>query len=93
MILIPAYNPPPSLDTLVAALVELIRDKETPIVIVNDGSDEQKSQDMLNGLVQSATVTVSRHPYNLGKGGALKTGIGSASRIGVPFVVTAYADG
>jgi len=93
MILIPAYNPPTSLNALVLALIELNKDNEIPLVIVDDGSDEQKSQDMLNALLKSAVVTVLRHPCNLGKGGALKTGIEYAYRIGAPFVVTADADG
>jgi glycosyltransferase involved in cell wall biosynthesis len=93
MILIPAYNPPASFDTLVEALVEVTKDTDIPLVIVDDGSDESQSQDVLNSLAQTPGVTLLRHPTNLGKGAALKTGIEYASQIMAPFVVTADADG
>lgn len=93
MILIPAYNPPASFGTLVDALVKVTKDTDVPLVIIDDGSDERQSQNVLNGLAQLPEVKVLRHPTNLGKGAALKTGIEYASQIMAPFVVTADADG
>ena len=70
-ILIPAFNPKQNLIDLV---IELSNFKCGQIVIVNDGSSSQ-SQGVFNVLNKMDNVNIITHPFNKGKGTALKTGI------------------
>jgi glycosyltransferase involved in cell wall biosynthesis len=89
--LIPAYQPEPSLLTLVRTLQEL---GFRTIIIVNDGSGADRAAifEQLSGV---AGVHVLRHAVNRGKGAALKTGLRHVLE-NIPEcagVVTADADG
>ena len=70
-ILIPAFNPKQNLIDLV---IELSNFKFGQIVIVNDGSSSQ-SQGVFDVLNKMDNVNIITHPFNKGKGMALKTGI------------------
>jgi glycosyltransferase involved in cell wall biosynthesis len=63
------------------------------VVVVNDGSDEEFA-DIFKAL-KSMGCDVLTHPHNLGKGAALKTGIGHALSVyrDACGIVTADADG
>lgn len=92
VVLIPAYQPNRALTRLVEELLAL--EEIGPIVVVDDGSGPAYGA-IFERLRDLAGVHVLRHPANLGKGAALKTGMGFASRrfpraVGV---VTADADG
>jgi glycosyltransferase involved in cell wall biosynthesis len=70
-LIIPAYQPLPSLPGLVRSLL----DAEwacPPIVVVNDGSDPLKKA-IFDELSSLDGVTVIHHAVNLGKGAALRT--------------------
>ncbi len=89
MLLIPAYQP----DT---ALVELVQCLESTgqfnqIVVIDDGSDPTHQH--IFDSISACGATVIRHPENIGKGAAIRTGIEFASKHGAPYVVTADADG
>lgn len=88
-ILIPAYQPDRRLTALVEQLQALAA---TPIVIVDDGSD-QASQPIFQDAAGRGCV-VLRHEQNLGKGQALKTGLRWLRQLGTPAgVVCADCDG
>lgn len=90
-VLVPAWQPEPSLLTLVA---QLLAAGFVQIILVNDGSDAKHAA-IFSGLTHDPRVTVLTHAVNLGKGRALKTGINHI--LGLPSdilgVVTADADG
>ncbi len=83
-ILIPAYNAEKTILQVVRECLE----HGVPIVLVDDGSTDGTSR-LLAGL----PVTLLRHPRNLGKGAALKTGFAWARESGFDAVVTIDADG
>ncbi|WP_236180351.1 glycosyltransferase [Pseudomonas mosselii] len=94
MILIPAYEPDGTLVKLVNELTEMMRatQQSVPLLIINDGSRREGALQVFADL-EALGVEVVTHPENKGKGGALKTGIAIARDRGMPFVVTADADG
>ena len=67
-IIIPAYNPP---DALLAYTEALIRRGFHRILVVDDGSEEERRH-VFGALGRLDEVTVFRHAVNLGKGRALK---------------------
>ncbi len=90
-VLIPAYNPDPSLLSLVGSLIRL---GFKSIVIVNDGSKPEYNY-IFNKLEAMVECHVLHHAVNLGKGRALKTGFNYIylNFTDVFGVVTADADG
>lgn len=94
MILIPAYEPDGTLVKLVDELLELMRstNQNVPLLIINDGSRREVAIQAFTDL-KARGVEVITHPVNMGKGAALKTGIAIARDRGMPYVLTADADG
>lgn len=91
VILIPAYQPPDSLLTLVENIASI---DSFRFVIVNDGSSETKNT-LFDHLSMRSDTIVIPHSVNQGKGQALKTGI---NHILVEYpkatgIVTVDADG
>jgi len=86
--LIPAYEP----DVRLVELVEELVNASFKVVIVNDGSSAAYSQ-RFNMCKDYATII--NHPVNMGKGVALKTGLGYIKEFfnGPYTVVTVDADG
>jgi len=89
-VLIPAYNPDETLTKIVDNL--LIQDIEN-IIVVNDGSKDEK---IFKDIAQRKRVRVITHPFNLGKGRALKNGLNfyvASKKSDSAGVVTADCDG
>jgi glycosyltransferase involved in cell wall biosynthesis len=90
-VLIPAYRPS-------AHLIALVRDLSgrgmPAILLVDDGSGPE-FRAIFEQAAHLPGVEVLRHPVNLGKGAALKTGIAHALAAfpGLLGIVTADADG
>lgn len=85
-IVIPCYNEGVVLRTTVEGLLPLGHS----IVCVDDGSSSAPSvRELLSGL----PVTVLRHPFNMGQGAALQTGMDYAVRHGADCVVHFDGDG
>jgi glycosyltransferase involved in cell wall biosynthesis len=94
VIVIPAFQPDPSLQDLVGALLDgLLNAGCQAIVVVNDGSGPEFAA-RFQALTASPRVHVVHHAINLGKGAALKTGMNYALvRFPACGIVTADADG
>lgn len=86
-VLIPAYEP----DDILLDLVDELRVRRLPVVVVDDGSQEQA--EIFCRLERDGYATVLHHERNRGKGRALKTGIAYMAEHGFEGVVTADADG
>ena len=70
-VIIPAYNEAPTIGDLVLKTKRLYPDIE--IVVVNDGSTDDTG-----AIARNAGARVFSHPYNIGNGAAIKSGIRSA---------------
>jgi putative flippase GtrA len=90
-ILIPAYQPGPQLRILVE---QLARAAVPLILIVDDGSGPECRQ-VFDDCCAFPAVRILRHSTNLGKGAAIKTGIGHVIEFfpDSPGVITADSDG
>ncbi len=71
-IIIPAYNEARTVGDLVANIKALYPDSE--VIVVNDGS-----RDNTEKVARDAGAIVYSHPYNIGNGAAIKSGIRIAS--------------
>ena len=71
-IIIPAYNEEQGIGEIVARVNELYPEAE--IIVVNDGSTDNTAK-----TAQAAGAIVYSHPYNIGNGAAVKSGIRAAS--------------
>jgi glycosyltransferase involved in cell wall biosynthesis len=67
-IIIPAYNEAENIAPIVSSLRELNPSFE--VIVIDDGSTDETA-----GAAYKAGATVYSHPYNIGNGAAVKTGI------------------
>ena len=67
-IIIPAYNEAQTIGNLVSKIVELYPEFE--VLVINDGST-----DNTDTVAKGAGAHVHNHPYNIGNGAAIKSGI------------------
>ncbi len=84
-VIVPAYNESKSVGSVVA---ELRNGGYRHVVVVDDGSRDDTAK-----VAQAAGATLLRHPFNLGQGAALQTGIDYARWAGAEYIVTFDADG
>ncbi len=83
-ILIPAYNAQDTLSDVLREVLSLHIDT----VVVNDGSSDQTRR-----VARESGARVLEHPFNLGKGAALRTGFRYILDKGYGTVITLDADG
>lgn len=83
-ILIPAYNAAETLGPILEKILSL----QIDTIVVDDGSLDETKQ-----VVSSHGVHLLEHPYNLGKGAALRTGFRYILLKGYQVVITLDADG
>src|SRR5438093_9734147 len=79
-ILIPTYDNGRTL----ADVVERARETGLDVLVVDDGSGDRTSEI----LASIAGIVVHRHPRNLGKGAALKSGFRLADELGYTHAIT-----
>lgn len=76
-VIIPVYNETATLEAAVKAVLAV--DRADEIVIVDDGSTDG-TQELYPGIAAlSDKIQIHVHPYNMGKGAALRTGFSKAS--------------
>ncbi len=71
-VVIPVFNEAATLATLLGK-VQSLRLSRTEIIVVDDGSTDDSAE-----IALSAGASVIRHPYNIGNGAAVKSGIRAA---------------
>jgi glycosyltransferase involved in cell wall biosynthesis len=86
LVIIPAYNEEESLGAVLDELTTFVRPRD--VVVVSDGSLDRTAD-----IARRAGVAVVELPYNLGIGGALRTGFKYAVRQGYNRAVQFDADG
>jgi len=82
-IVIPAYQEAEIIGSVVKSIADILPDAE--IIVVDDGSIDNTAE-----VASSAGAVVHCHPYNIGNGAAVKTGIRMASG---DFIVMLDGDG
>lgn len=88
LLIVPAWNEAASLPATLAELREAAQSVGADIVVVDDGSTDATSQ-----IALDAGVTVLTLPFNVGVGGALRTGFRYAAERGYAAAVQVDADG
>lgn len=84
--LIPAYNEEKYIQPLLLRTEPFV----DYVIVVDDGSKDKTWEQCRN---LSSKIIALRHPINLGKGAALKTGCEAAKRFGIDIIVTLDGDG
>jgi glycosyltransferase involved in cell wall biosynthesis len=72
-VIIPAYNESAGIGNVVEHVIRVLQEdtaRTFEILVVDDGSSDDTPS-----LAEEAGATVIRHPYNIGNGAAIKTGI------------------
>lgn len=88
-LLIPVYNHPDCLKTVIDSLAEV----DLHCIMVNDGSTASCSQGMRDIARDISWVSLVERAENGGKGAAVKTGMTEAARLGYTHVLQVDADG
>lgn len=86
LVVIPAYNEEASIVDVVLGVRGRV--PRADILVVDDGSTDATAE-----LARTAGATVARLPFNLGVGGAMRTGFRHAARHGYDAVVQVDGDG
>jgi glycosyltransferase involved in cell wall biosynthesis len=71
-VVIPAYNEEGSIGEIVKGIIKIIPESE--IIVVDDGSEDATARE-----ARDCGAIVYSHPYNIGNGAAIKTGIRTAT--------------
>lgn len=72
-VVIPAFNEAPNISELIRRTKASLGDREVEVIVVDDGSKDETAL-----LAQKEGARVYKHPYNIGNGAAIKTGIRNA---------------
>ena len=83
-VVIPAYNEGP----VISRVVSEVKRASYALVVVDDGSSDATAEE-----ARAAGAGVIAHPFNLGQGAALQTGIDYAVAQGAEVIITFDADG
>jgi len=85
LVMVPALNEQESVGAVVTRIRVLL---EVDVLVIDDGSSDETA-----AIAKAAGATVLRLPYNLGVGGAIRTGLRYAQTNGYNRVVQMDADG
>lgn len=70
-IVIPVFNESENIESVIRSIMSMYPSYE--VLVIDDGSEDDTAQ-----IAADAGATVFRHPYNIGNGAAIKTGIRNA---------------
>lgn len=87
--IIPIYNHGATISATVAGL----RQYQLPIIVVDDGSDSATKEQLRKLVAAEPLVHLTANPINLGKGGAVMTGMRLADQLGFTHALQVDADG
>jgi glycosyltransferase involved in cell wall biosynthesis len=85
LVVIPALNEADSITRVVRSAID---DLGASVLVIDDGSSDDTA-----ALARKAGATVVRHPFNLGVGGAVRTGLRYAAELGFSLVLQVDGDG
>jgi glycosyltransferase involved in cell wall biosynthesis len=83
-VILPAFNE----EVSIGSMVLHAKQHADHVIVIDDGSKDRTSE-----ISQLAGAEVIRHPRNLGKGMALKTGFEHAGKNGCKIIITMDSDG
>ncbi len=88
--IVPAYQAERTVGAVVAELARLwpVNGISQRVIVIDDGSTDATAE-----VAREAGASVIRHPHNLGKGAALRTGLCEALSQGAELAVSVDADG
>jgi glycosyltransferase involved in cell wall biosynthesis len=86
LVVLPAFNEAESIATVLAEVLAAL--PAADVLVVDDGS-----ADATAAIARHFPVKVARHPFNMGVGGAMRTGFRYAASHGYDVVVQIDADG
>ena len=86
LIIIPAFNEQGAIHHVVSGVRQAVPDAE--VLVINDGSADNTAQE-----AEAAGALVVEHPFNLGIGGAVQTGLKFARDHGYDYVIRLDGDG
>jgi glycosyltransferase involved in cell wall biosynthesis len=86
LVVMPAYNESASIAVVLAEVLESLPDAD--VLVVDDGSRDDTA-----AIARRFPVQVASYPFNVGVGGAMRTGFRYASQHGYDVVVQVDADG
>lgn len=86
LIIIPAYNEQGAIRHVVAGAKAAVQ--QADVLVINDGSTDNTSSE-----AEAAGAFVVKHPFNLGIGGAVQTGLKFARANGYDYVIRLDGDG
>ena len=73
-VIVPVYNEIATLETLLDRINRVALNVEKEIIVIDDGSTDG-SRELVKALAADGTITARFHERNIGKGGAIRTGI------------------
>jgi glycosyltransferase involved in cell wall biosynthesis len=85
--IVPAYQAEPVIGEVLEGLMRLWPEPDA-VFVIDDGSTDATVE-----VAERAGARVIRHPHNIGKGAALRTGMRAARHAGFDVAVTVDADG
>jgi glycosyltransferase involved in cell wall biosynthesis len=86
LIIIPAYNEQGAINQVVGGVRQAV--PHADVLVINDGSVDNTAQE-----AEAAGALVVEHPFNLGIGGAVQTGLKFARDQGYDYVIRLDGDG
>jgi GT2 family glycosyltransferase len=86
LIIIPAYNEQGAINHVVGGVRQAV--PQADVLVINDGSVDNTAQE-----AEAAGALVVAHPFNLGIGGAVQTGLKFARDQGYDYVIRLDGDG
>lgn len=86
LVVMPAFNESGSVATVLTEVLDQLRDCD--VLVVDDGSTDDTAD-----IAHRFPVLVASHPFNMGVGGAMRTGFRYAASHGYDVVVQIDADG